>query len=220
MTDKQLRSISKTELLKLLHRQELEIERLNAENAKLSERAHSLENAGSLAEASLLVSGLMEAAQSAADIYLDSIQKVEAEKLGAIVKLEQEAKARALRENERMNAEAKARIERVVIDILRAFDNQVSKLAEMKEELTELMCENELSYLLPGNSRTKRLELVRSRDRSPESGDAVDGRRTEETPEDSDPEDNSPEQGPPEESSRDNMSAAEYPRDEDPDEEV
>jgi hypothetical protein len=60
MTDKQLRSLTKTQLFSLLHKQEVEIERLSAENAKLSEQTLNLENAGSLAEVSVLVSGVIE----------------------------------------------------------------------------------------------------------------------------------------------------------------
>ena len=158
MTDKQLRSLSKAQLFSLLHKQEVEIERLNAENTKLSEQMLSLERAGSLAEASLLVSGIIAAAQNAADIYLDGIQNIETEKLDAVTKLEEEAKARALRTVEIKNAESKAVIERLVRGILRFFDNQVSSFAAMKEELTELIKKNDLQYLIPGNSRTDKKE--------------------------------------------------------------
>lgn len=154
MTDKQLRSLSKTQLFDLLHRQEIEIERLNTENSKLSEQSISLEQAGSLAEASVLLSGIMEAAQNTADVYLDSIRKVEAEKLEAVSKLEEEARARALRTVELKNAESKARLERLVTDILKFFDSQVSNFAIMKEELTELINKNNLQYLIPGKNRT------------------------------------------------------------------
>jgi len=154
MTDKQLRSLSRTQLFNLLHKQELEIERLSAENLKLSEQTLSLEQAGSLAEASVLVSGIIETAQNTADIYLDSIRKVEAEKLESISKLEEEAKARALRTIELKNAESKAKIERLITDILKFFDSQVNSFAATKEELTELITRNDLQYLIPGNNRT------------------------------------------------------------------
>jgi len=153
MTDRQLRSLSKTQMFNLLHKQELEIERLNTENSKLSERTLSLEQAGSLAEASLLVSGIIDAAQSAADVYLDSIQKVEADRLKSISKLEEEAKVRALRTSGLKNAETQAWIERMIIEMLQVFDHQVNKLAVMKEELTELIIRNDLQYLIPGNNR-------------------------------------------------------------------
>ena len=155
MTDKQLRSISKTNLLSLVHQQELEIERLAAENAKLEEQKFSLENAGSIAEASMIVSGIIEAAQSAADVYLDSIRKVEAKNLDTVAKQEDEAKLRALRTIERQNAETLAHIERLVSDILKTFDNQVSSMAAMKEDLTTLLNKNNLQHLLAGGTRIK-----------------------------------------------------------------
>jgi len=151
MTDKQLRSLNKTQLFSLLHQQELEIERLTEENAKLTDHNFNLEQAGSLAEASLAVSNVIQAAQSAADIYLESIRQVEADKLEALEKLEDEAKARAFREIARKNAESEAYIERLVIDMLRMFDSQVSSFASMKEELTELVNRNKLQHLITGN---------------------------------------------------------------------
>ena len=154
MTDKQLRSLSKIQLFNLLHKQEVEIERLSAENLKLSEQTTSLEQAGSLAEASLLVGGILEAAQKTADVYLDSIRKVETDKLESISKLEEDAKTRALRSMELKNAESEAQIERLVIDMLQFFDSQVSSLSLMKENMTELINKNDLQYLIPGNSRT------------------------------------------------------------------
>jgi len=154
MTDKQLRSLSKTQLYSLLHKQELEIERLGAENVKLSDRALSLEQAGSLAEASIIVSGIIEAAQSAADIYLDSMQTVEADRLETISKLEEEAKARAIRTAEIKNAEAKARLDRLVKDLLQVFNHQLDTFATLKDELTELIKRNDLNYLLSANNRT------------------------------------------------------------------
>ena len=154
MTDKQLKSLSKTQLFSLLHKQELEIERLGAENVKLSDRALSLEQAGSLAEASIIVSGIIEAAQSAADIYLDSMQTVEADRLETISKLEEEAKARAIRTAEIKNAEAKARLDRLVKDLLQVFNHQLDTFATLKDELTELIKRNDLNYLLSANNRT------------------------------------------------------------------
>ena len=154
MTDKQLRALSKTQLFDLLHKQELEIERLTEDNAKLTEQKLTLQQAGSLAEASLMVTGIMEAAQSAADIYLDSIRKVEAEKIEEVAKLEEEAKVRALRTVERKNAELRTQMERLVVDMMRVFDTQVNSMAAMKEELSELIDRNDLKHLIPGNVRT------------------------------------------------------------------
>ena len=149
MTDKQLRSLSKVQLFQLLHEQELEIERLTSENEKLSEQKICLEQVGTLAEAAITVSGIVEAAQSAADVYMDSILKLEADKLAAIPKLEEEARQRAVKAAELKNAESKAQIDRLLIEMLGAFDSQLYHMSAMKEELSELMSKNDLQHLIP-----------------------------------------------------------------------
>jgi len=55
----------------------------------------SLENTGSLAEASISVSGVLRAAQEAADVYLQNIKMLEAEKTAAARKIEEDARERA-----------------------------------------------------------------------------------------------------------------------------
>ncbi|MCL2815634.1 MAG: hypothetical protein FWD23_13620 [Oscillospiraceae bacterium] len=80
-----------------------QIERLTAEKDELVKGSaaagktaqFSIDNPGSLAEASLSVSGVLRAAQEAADVYLQNIKLIEAEKTAAAEKIEQEAKARA-----------------------------------------------------------------------------------------------------------------------------
>jgi len=87
-----------------MNKQAGQIEKLTAEKEELLSAASSaarhqpqfpLENPGSLAEASLSVAGVMQAAQEAADLYLQNIKMFEAEKAAAAEKIEQEAKERA-----------------------------------------------------------------------------------------------------------------------------
>lgn len=77
-----LKQMKKVELMEMLLQQEKEIEMLRAENEELKEsindRNIKLEKAGSIAEAALQLSGIFEAAQKAADMYLNSV-KPEAE---------------------------------------------------------------------------------------------------------------------------------------------
>lgn len=77
MTDKQLRKLSRGDLLQLLLEQIKENERLREQVAELSrqlnERKIVLEKAGSIAEASLMLNGVFEAAQAAVDQYLENI---------------------------------------------------------------------------------------------------------------------------------------------------
>lgn len=77
MTDKELRKLSRTELLEMLLEQTREVERLSEELESLREELESkkiaIENCGSIAEASLKLSGVFEAAQSAADRYVENV---------------------------------------------------------------------------------------------------------------------------------------------------
>lgn len=77
MTDKELRKLTRTELLELLLVQSKEIDKLNAEleqlQIKMQQREINLAHAGSIAEAALQLNGVFEAAQAAADQYLASI---------------------------------------------------------------------------------------------------------------------------------------------------
>ena len=70
MTDKELRKLSRAELLEMLIQQIERNEELEAELKKakteLRNRAITIENAGSLAEAALQINGVFEAAQAAA----------------------------------------------------------------------------------------------------------------------------------------------------------
>lgn len=76
--ERKLRNMKKIELIELLLEQEKEIERLKAENDVLKDQTNiqqiKLNSAGSIAEASLLLSGVFEAAQRAADLYLNSVK--------------------------------------------------------------------------------------------------------------------------------------------------
>ncbi len=78
MVDKNLKKLNRTELLELLLVQTKETERLReklqrAEEA-LADRNLQVKEAGNLAQAALAVNGVMEAAQAAAQQYLDNIQ--------------------------------------------------------------------------------------------------------------------------------------------------
>lgn len=83
MTDRELRKLSRAELLEILLMQGKTVEELEERLAQLEQRLEEqniqLQNAGSIAEASLQLSGVFEAAQRSADVYLANIQRLEAE---------------------------------------------------------------------------------------------------------------------------------------------
>lgn len=80
MTDKELRKLSRSELLEMLLIQSREVERLKSEleiaNQKLENRKIILSESGSIAEAALKLNQIFEVAQNVADQYLESIRSI------------------------------------------------------------------------------------------------------------------------------------------------
>ena len=78
MTDKELHKMSRSELLEIMLQQQKEIERLQAEldsaNKLIESRKMLMRRSGSIAEASIKISEVFEAAQNAADRYLMSVK--------------------------------------------------------------------------------------------------------------------------------------------------
>lgn len=97
MTDKELRRLSRQGLLEVLIAQTKETEKYKAQaeklQAELDEQKRSYSEIGSLAGEAMKVSGVYEAAQAAADKYLEEIERLKAE---------------AEAEHDRIIAEAKA----------------------------------------------------------------------------------------------------------------
>jgi hypothetical protein len=78
MTDKELRKLSRAELLQLLVAQGKELEQVKMEldeaKKQLESRKIILNQSGSIAEAAMKLNGVFEAAQKAADQYLENIK--------------------------------------------------------------------------------------------------------------------------------------------------
>ena len=84
MKQPDLRGLSRSDLLEILIQQAEELEQLRKENAEyrqqLQEKKLALDEAGSIAEAALKVSGIFDAAQQASARYLESIELLTAKK--------------------------------------------------------------------------------------------------------------------------------------------
>lgn len=82
MTQKELRRLSRVELLDILYEQQRQLEQNQAETERLrqalNDRQLKITEAGSIAEAAVRVSGVFEAAQAAADQYLASVKAASA----------------------------------------------------------------------------------------------------------------------------------------------
>jgi soluble cytochrome b562 len=123
MTDKDLQKLKRIELLEILIEQGKTIERLEQElaeaNKKLEERQLNMSNAGSIAEASLQITGIFEVAQSAAHIYLENIQK-----------MEQATKEKC----EEIERETVAKCQNMIIDAEKAVDEKWADISNRMED--------------------------------------------------------------------------------------
>ena len=83
MTDRELKKLKRNELLEMLIAQIDENERLKhrmeEQKRQLQDRQIAVEQAGSIAEAALKLNGVFEAAQSAAQQYLENVQRLSTE---------------------------------------------------------------------------------------------------------------------------------------------
>lgn len=104
MTDKELKKLSRAELLEMLLIQTKEVEQLREELAdakeQLAQRQLRLEQCGSIAQAALEVSGIFETAQAAANQYLESVAQQEGGTQKRCQKLEAATRERCRRMEE------------------------------------------------------------------------------------------------------------------------
>mgnify|MGYP000530038468 CR=1 FL=1 len=99
MTDNELKKLNRAELLELLVEQSKRNDELQAQldeaNRKLQERQIQIDKAGSIAEASLRLNGVFEAAEEAARQYLENIQRLSGEQEQVCARMEAESKKKA-----------------------------------------------------------------------------------------------------------------------------
>jgi hypothetical protein len=99
MTDKELKHLSRSELLEMLLAQVEENQKLKIQldglQAQLDNRQIVIDKAGSIAEATLKLNGVFQAAETAAAQYLDNIQRLSSEGDAVCRRMEEEAKKKA-----------------------------------------------------------------------------------------------------------------------------
>lgn len=118
MTEKELKKLSRTDLLEMLIEQSRELEetreKLAAAEEELDKKEIMIDQAGSIAEASLQLNGIFEAAQASAKQYLDNIALLNERQSAICEQLEQESRekadaclAEAKKQSEKMETETK-----------------------------------------------------------------------------------------------------------------
>ena len=148
MTGKELRKLGRPQLLELLVAQAKEMEELKGQlaeaEAKLEKRAIAIDEAGSIAEASLALSGIFEAAEVAAAQYMENIKELSGrqEKICAQKKAENEKEAEEILEKARRGADLILNSAR---EECRRLEEDTRKQCQRLEEDTRKRCEYMLS---------------------------------------------------------------------------
>lgn len=129
MTEKELRRLSRADLLEMLIAQSEELrevkERLAAAEEALASRIIEINNAGSIAEASLQLNGVFEAAQAACAQYTENIRSMNERTKRICQQMEEESRKQAdslleetRRKCELMEAEAMEKCEEYLAGLL------------------------------------------------------------------------------------------------------
>lgn len=144
MTEQELKKLGRGDLMELLLEQGREIERLRAavETAerqarqaeqRLSQRELDVEAAGTLADASARVNGLLEAAQATADQYLENIRARQAALEEDCARRENESRAAA----EALLQEAQARSDAIIREASAQAEQYWQTVAQRLEDFYE-----------------------------------------------------------------------------------
>lgn len=99
MTDRELKKLSRADILELLLEERRQNQLLRAQikefEDKLNDKSIIIEEAGSIAQAAIGLNGVLEAAEKAAAQYLENVKRLSSEKEAECRQLEAEARERA-----------------------------------------------------------------------------------------------------------------------------
>ena len=155
MTDRQLRKLNRTDLLKLLLEEKKESEALRKQlqemQLQLECKQLNLNQSGSLAEAALKLSGIFEAAETACQYYTENIRNLSGRQEEICRKMEQETREkcdRMLEQARQMSrvyweeyTEKCSRYMKSMEEVQRSTDSQQTSQPEMLQSLvTDSLC--------------------------------------------------------------------------------
>lgn len=157
MTEKELRRLGRSELLEMLIAQTTENDqlkiRLEQAEAQLQNRRIAIDKAGSLAEAALSLNGVFQAAEAAAQQYLENIQRMSGQQdvICRNLKEQAEKEAAEIRQeaqaySQKAHAEADAYWKKVVAKVAKLLEGQEA-LREMIQSTGEIKINEEQSEL-------------------------------------------------------------------------
>ena len=138
MTDKELRRLSRSDLLEMLIAQteensQLKI-RLEQAEAQLRDRRIEIDKAGSIAEAALALNGVFQAAEAAAQQYLENIQRISGQQNELYCALKEKAE----KETAQMRQEAQAYSQKVHAEADAYWKQVAARAAKLLEDQNSL----------------------------------------------------------------------------------
>ena len=99
MTDKEFKRLSRVQLIEIIYRLQLELDKVNDEKqlleSELKDKRIRLSNAGNIADAALEINNCFRSAQNAAEQYLNEIKTIREETEAERQRILKEAKAEA-----------------------------------------------------------------------------------------------------------------------------
>lgn len=137
MTDRELKKLSRADLLDLLVEQMKENEQLRTEleavQKLLSERRIAIDKAGSIAEASLQLNGVFQAAQAACAQYIENVEQLSARQEQVCAQMERETRAKC----DHMITEARTQSQAYWDNVSRKIQELTSSYAELRAILQQ-----------------------------------------------------------------------------------
>ena len=141
MTDQELRRLSRAELLDiidtLLQQKEQAEQQLAQAQAQLKDKQLRIANAGSIAEAALALNGVFDAAQAAADQYLQGVRASAADMQAQLAQAQLQ-KQQILAEADQKAQQIVSTAERQAAEQWKRFQVQAGQLIQAHSELREM----------------------------------------------------------------------------------
>ena len=159
MTDKELRHLSRSELLEMLIELIEENDKLKSRleqvEAQLNDRTISINNAGSIAEAALMLNGIFQSAQNAAQQYLENAKRLSTQQEEMCRDMQAKAEAQAAEimhdaetYSRQVHAEADDYMKHVIMKAYELLKNQ-NDLREIIQSYGEVELDEEQSSFAP-----------------------------------------------------------------------
>ena len=131
MTDKEFKRLSRAQLIDIIYKLQLELDKVNEEKqeleSKLADKRLRLQSAGNIAEAALEINDCFRSAQNAAEQYLNEIKAIR-----------EETEA----ERQRILAQAQAEAEAIIASAKKTHGDHDSVIEEIMKEFGQNHSDN------------------------------------------------------------------------------